>query len=98
MVKVRIGDVEKDSHDVNEGWINQQLSRERRNYQSICVQVTIDEPPVNMSLASPGCSSTGGNRTLNDRERRIVELWRKRKLNDPIPTGGNLVAFLRQIP
>lgn len=97
MIKVRIGDVEMDSNDVNEGWINQQLSRERRNHQLICVQVTINEPPVNISLASPGCSSTGGSRPLNLQERRIVELWEKRKLNDPNPTGGNLIAFLRQI-
>ncbi len=97
MIKVRIGDVEKDSQDVNEGWISQQLNRQRRNHQPVCVQVTIDEPPLDMVLSTPGCSSAGGSRAPNDQERRIFDLWAKRRLNEPDFTGGNLIAFLRQI-
>jgi len=97
LIKVRIGDVEISSQDVNEGWINQQLNRERGSHQPVCAQVTIDEPPVNMRLATPGCSATGVSRPLNDQEQRIAKLWEKRRLNDPDFAGGNLIAFLRQI-
>ncbi len=97
MIKVRIGNVEKDSQDVNEGWINQQLNRQRGNRQSVCVQVTIDEPSLNMVLSTSGCSGTGGSRPPNERERRIFQLWERHKLSGSDFTGGSLIAFLRQI-
>lgn len=97
MIKVRIGDVEKNLQDVRESWINEQLNRRRRDHESICVQVTINKPPLNMVLSTPACSGPGGSRAPNDRERGIFELWEKHKLNDLNFTGGNLIAFLRQI-
>lgn len=97
MITVRIGNTEKELREVRESWINEQLNRRRRDSGSTCVQVTIDKPPLNMVLAAPGCSTTGGGRAPNDRERRIFELWEKHKLRSSDFTGGNLIAFLRQI-
>jgi hypothetical protein len=97
MIKVRIGNTEKDLKDVRGSWINEQLNRRRRDNASICVQVTIDKPPLNMVLSTPGCSGTGGCRTPNTLEQRILELWEKYKLNSSDFTGGSLIAFLRQI-
>ena len=97
MIKVRIGDVERNLQDARESWINEQLNRRRREDESVCVQVTIDKPPLNMVLSTLNCPSTGGSRAPNDRERRVFELWERYKLNDSNYTGGNLIAFLRQI-
>jgi hypothetical protein len=97
MIKVRIGNTEKELRDVRESWINEQLSRRRRDEESLCVQVTIDKPPLNMVLSTPGCSGSGGGRAPNARERRIFDLWEKFKLNGSDFKGGNLIAFLKQI-
>jgi hypothetical protein len=97
MIKVRIGNTEKELGDVSESWINEQLSRRRRDGESICVQVTIHKPPLNMVLSTPGCSGTGGGRAPNAREQRIFELWEKLKLNSSDFIGGHLIAFLKQI-
>ena len=98
MIKVRIGDTEKELGEVRESWINQQLSRRRRDGGAVCVQVTIHKPPLNMVLSTPGCSpGIGGGRAPNAREQRIFELWEKLRLNSSDFKGGNLIAFLRQI-
>lgn len=98
MIKVRVGDDEKYLQDLNEGWVNKQLNRGRRGNEPVCVQVTISEPPVDMVLSTPGCpSGPGGSRALRTREREILELWGKHKLNNPDFAGGNLLAFLIKV-
>jgi hypothetical protein len=97
MIKVRIGNTEKDLRNIRESWINEQLNRRRSDGGYTCVQVIIDEPPLNMVLSTPNCPSNGGGRPPNAREQRIFELWEKYKLNSPGFTGGNLKAFLKQI-
>lgn len=97
MIKVRIGDFEKELSDVREAWINEQLSRRRREKESICVQISIHKPPLHMVLSTPGCTVSGGGRPPNCQEQRIFELWEKHRLNTTEFTGGNLIAFLRKI-
>jgi hypothetical protein len=51
-----------------------------------------------MILTTPNCASSGGGgRTPNAQEKRIFDLWDKRSLNKPDFTGGNLIAFLKQL-
>ncbi len=97
MIKVQIGNTEKELKDVRESWINEQLHRRRKDNGSVCVQVAIDKPPLNMVLSTPGCPSIGGGRAPNAREQRIFDLWEIHKLNSSDFTGGNLIAFLKQI-
>jgi hypothetical protein len=97
MIKVRIGSTEQELKDVRESWINEQLDRRRRDNGSVCVQVTITKPLLNMVLSTPGCSGPSGGRAPNAREQRIFELWEKYKLNSSDFTGSNLIAFLKQI-
>lgn len=97
MIRVRIGGIEKDERDVKERWINEQLSRRREDNGSVCVQVTIDKPPLHMGLSTPGCPVGGGGRPPSSQEQRIFELWDKHKLNSSDFTGGNLIAFLKQV-
>ena len=98
MIKVQIGDDEKYLQNLHEGWVNQQINRGRRGDEPVCVRVTINEPPIDMVLSTPGCpSGPGGSRALNTREREVFELWGKHKLNSSDFGGGNLLAFLRRV-
>lgn len=97
MIKVRIGDFEKELSGVREAWINEQLSRRRRDKESICVRVTIDKAPLHMVLSTPGCIRNAGGRAPNAKEQRVFELWERHRLNTTEFTGGNLIAFLRKI-
>jgi len=97
MITVRINTIEKDLRDLRESWIHEQLDRRRRDHESVCVQVVIDKPPLNMVLSTPDCLHAAGRRPPNALEQEIFDLWDKRKLNDPNFTGGNLIAFLKRI-
>jgi hypothetical protein len=97
MIEVQIGDIRKHLRDVQPSWINEQLARRRRDGDPVCVQVFIDKPQVRMRLASPDCLGIAGGRAATSGEQEIFELWEKHQLNDANFTGGNLIAFLRQI-
>lgn len=99
MIKIQIGSDERRYEDASEQWITQQLRRRREDNVSTCVTVTINEPPLNMTLQTPGCSAGhgGGGRAPNDQERRIFDLWARLGLNEPNFTGGNIIAFVKQL-
>ena len=98
MVTIRIGSAQTSLEEMDEGWVNQQLSRRHADGFAVCVQVSISEPEVTMSLSTPQCAGGGGGGRLpNQRERRILELWSEHRLNGTDYTGGNLIAFLRQL-
>lgn len=99
MIRVIIGDTERELSSADPQWINEQINRRRADGVSVCVKVLIDGNPVNLALATPNCASSagGGGRPLNAEEQGVVALWEKLHLNTQEFTGGNLVAFLRQI-
>ena len=96
MISIRIGAEEKELSSANESWINQTINGANA---PVCVQVAITQPGVGMILSTPTCAvGGGGGRPPNDLERFIFELWAKRGLNRPDFDGGNLIAFLKQVP
>ena len=98
MVSVRIGAETRKLADADESWVNQQLARRRRDGQDVCVEVSVQTSGLNLRLATPGCgNSGGGGRLANNNEREVIELWTKRGLSASEFTGGNLVAFLKQL-
>jgi len=99
MITVQIGSSgERTIEEASESWINEQINRRREDRHTVCVRVRITEPPVDMILATPGCGGGGsGGRSPNQQERRVFELWVDRHLNEAAFTGGNLIAFLRQL-
>ena len=97
-VTVRIGEEARDLGAASESWINDQLSRRRRDGQNVCVQVSIEAREVQLPLSTPGCGGGGGGgRQATAREREILDLWSKHHLNQSGFTGGDLVAFLKQV-
>lgn len=99
-ITIRIGTSERQLEtlrDLDEQWVNEQINRRRVEGQSICVQVRISSGEIGMLLSTPDCSGGGGGRRPNDRESAVLELWEQRQLNQENFTGGNLIAFLRQL-
>jgi hypothetical protein len=99
MIRVIIGDAERELSSVDPQWVNEQINRRRAAGVPVCVKVLIKGNLVNLALATPGCSSSGGGvgRTLNSEEQGIVALWESLHLNTEGFAGGNLIAFLKQI-
>ena len=97
-VTVRIGQDTRDLDTASESWINDQLNRRRHDGQNICVQITVLGGDGQLVLSTPGCGAgEGGGRQATSREMNILDLWKKLQLNQPTFTGGNLVAFLKQL-
>jgi hypothetical protein len=98
MIRVQIGDEERDLASADEQWINQQINRRRADGETVCVRVTINQGGLNMVLATPTCGpGSGGGRRPNHDEQRVFDLWDKRGLAKGEFTGGNVVAFLKQL-
>lgn len=62
------------------------------------VRVIVRNTDVDLSFATSGCSGLGGGcRRLTSAENRVVDLWRKKNLNDENFALGNLITFLKQL-
>jgi hypothetical protein len=98
-ITVRIGGETRTIADASESWITEQLNRRKRDGQSVCVEVLLSGSGVDLRLATPGCgqSSGGGGRQPNSNEQDIFSLWLERGLGSADFTGGNLIAFLKQL-
>ena len=98
MIRIKIGDNERDLVRADEQWINQQINRGRADGQTVCVRVIVKKGDLNMRLSTPTFgTSGGGRRSANPHEREVFALWNELGLNDAGFTGGNLVAFLKQL-
>jgi hypothetical protein len=98
MITICIAGEERRFEDVQESWINQQINRRRQDGKPICIQVSIRQGSINLLLSTPACSSgTGGSRIPNRDENQVLDLWRRRGLNDIDFSSGNVVAFLKQM-
>jgi len=101
MIKVKIGASARDFsniNDVEESWINRQISGLRGDHSPVCVRVKVNEGALNMTLATADCDAYGGGGRLpNAREAQAFELWEKLGLSKPGFSGGNLVAFFKQL-
>lgn len=98
MIRIRIGGEEREFASADEQWINQQINRRRADSQPVCVRVTVHEGGLDMVLSTPTCgASGGGGRPPRPQEKEVFDLWNRRGLDDADFTGGNLVAFLKQL-
>lgn len=96
MIKVRIGESERELSNATPQWINEQIDRRRKDGVSVCVRVIINTGSMNLALSTPTCGG-GGGRLPNPEEQQFLSLWEKLHLNTPDFSSGNLVAFLKQI-
>ena len=99
MITVKIGPEERSYNSADESWINQQLNMRRDEGQSVCVRVTIQENGADIMFSTRNCPSSGGvpKQNWRLREQQASDLWKKCHMNDVNFTGGNFVAFLKQL-
>lgn len=99
MISVKIGDEARSGSDVSERWVNHLVNGMRAQGHVPCVRITFDTPDAKLTLSTPTCGggAGGGRRPLNTRETELVELWRKLHLDTENFSGGQIVAFLKQV-
>lgn len=101
MVIVKIGASARDFtsvNDIEESWINGQINGLRGDRHEVCVRVNVNEGPLNLTLATADCiGGGGGGRLPNDQEAEAFALWERLGLNKSEFSGGNLVAFFKQL-
>jgi len=101
MINIKIADQERQFNnikEIEESWINQQINRRQSDNQIICVRIRLNIDSINVSLCTPTCvGGSGGGREPNEKESDIIDLWNKHGLNLSNFTGGNLVAFIKQL-
>jgi len=96
MITVRIGTEERQC-PVDPNWVTQQIKGRRDNGETPCVRVTIRASGVDVALASRACGGGVGGRAPTQPEQEILTLWTKHHLDQDSFSGGELVAFLRQV-
>lgn len=102
MISVKIGASARDFtrvSDVEESWVSRQVSGLRGDHHQVCVRVTVNEGPLNLTLATADCAGAGGGggRLPNAEEAEAFALWDRLGLNKSEFSGGNLVAFFKQL-
>ena len=98
MVMIRIGSDTRRLEDVDESWITQQVNNRRNEGLPICLEVTIRTGSLDMKLATPACGpGASGGRAPRPDEAEIFQLWNKLQLGSDDFSGGNVVAFIKQL-
>ena len=98
MVTVSINGMSVPADNASQGWINQMLVEANKRGAPPCIQVSVHVEGAQLNLATPGCgSSGGGGRPPNERERRIIDAWRKRGFGEGRINPGDLRAFLQDL-
>jgi hypothetical protein len=97
MIFLEIGSMRRPLGEVTESWIAEQVGARRAEGQPVCLRVQIQENGYDLSLATTGCPSSGRGRAAHPREEWILDLWNRLHLGQPGFTGGNVIAFLKQL-
>lgn len=97
MITIQIGNDSRNLEDAEESWIVQQVRNRQREGLPVCIRVTLQTSTLQISLTTPGCGSGAGGRKPRPDEAEIFQLWEKHKLRSDEFTGGNLVAFIKQL-
>jgi hypothetical protein len=98
MSSIKIGREERLLRNAEPHWITHQINDRLRDGLVVCVVIIINEPDVDLCLATPACGRGGGGRTrpLTAREIEIVALWTRHGLNEAEFAAGSVVAFVKQ--
>ena len=96
-VTVTFGTAAAANDAVTGGWIQAQMRTQDEAGQPICAHVLVEGGDISVSLPVGNCTSGGrGGRALNAAETEVVDLYRRRHLDQPQFSPGELEAFIRQ--
>ena len=97
MNRIRIGHADRDLDSADDDWIREHVEDLRSRGTPVCVEVTLHSGSVNMILATPGCGPASGGHEANRQEKKILELWKKKGLDDDNFNVRELIDFVERM-
>jgi len=97
MSTITIGNIVRNLDEVDEGWLNQQINSRRSEGERLCIEVHIKTAYLDLLLPTRDCPRGRGGRTPTPQEQEIINLWNRLHLSEAHFTGGNIIAFRRQL-
>lgn len=98
MIELKIGNQEfREISRWDEHRITREITQRRRDGLPVCVLVRFTYGSnATITLGTCDCAAGGSVRTLTPLERRLVELWKKLRLEEKDFSAGNVIGFLKQ--
>jgi hypothetical protein len=98
MKRITISNSERDLVDVSPSWIREHVQALSSRSMPVCVRVMIKSGSLNLAFATPACGGTrSSDREPNPDEKRLLELWRRKGLNETDFDVGQLIAFVNEV-
>lgn len=101
MVRIKIGESERELDNADAQWVNEQVRGYQRTHGTLpCVRVTVDEDQAHINLITMNCPRSGGGGGVpqwRPAEAEVLELWKRHHLDAPAWAHGNLLAFVQQL-
>jgi len=84
---------------VDESWIAQRVEGLRRDNQSICVNVVVKAPGIDLRLTAGACpQGDGGGRSPNSQEQRVFNVWNECGVGSTAAIApGKLIECLKRL-
>lgn len=96
-VTVTFGSDTKQDNAITAGWIHAAMEAQERAGQPICASVQVQSSAIDLNLSVGSCPrESGGGRLLTGAENEVIDLYRRRHLDERRFSPGELEAFVRQ--
>jgi hypothetical protein len=98
MIKVKVGNEERDASAVDESWLRNQIEGRRADGRPPCVRVAIKAGDIDVMLSTPGCDrSAPSARRPRREEQNIFDEWEACGMNDVNFSVTDLRNFLARV-
>ena len=98
MITVTVAGMEQPLEGLSESWLHEQIRRRQKAGESVCVQVGVHTPDINVGVSSGACpAGPGGSRRPKPKEQQVLDLWSHFGLGHGDLNSGELVAFLQRL-
>jgi len=98
MITVTVAGMEQSLEGLSESWLHEQIRRRQKAGESVCVQVGVHTPDINVGVSSGACpAGPGGSRRPKPKEQQVLDLWSHFGLGHGDLNSGKLVAFLQRL-
>lgn len=96
-VTVTFGSSERQDDDITGSWIQDQIKSRERDGLAVCATLRVQGDGIDVRLPVGDCGSSGaGGRAPNLRERAVLEIFSRLRLDSWDRSPGSLIAFARQ--
>lgn len=96
MISIEVNGENRNWTDVGPNWVTQQITRRRRDGQTVCVRVRVSE--LGATWSTPTCGGRGGGGgPVSSEVRHVSELFSQHGLDQDDFSPGSVIAFLRAL-